>query len=114
MSVVSSNAEDSRSGRSLIQAEPMSGRTHQIRVHCSAEGFPIIGDPFYWDESEEAFDPRGIRLTSFAVRFFHPYRRELMTFEVAEALKARWLKEFEDKYGAISIQYRERSTYEGS
>ncbi|NIP31459.1 MAG: RluA family pseudouridine synthase [Candidatus Dadabacteria bacterium] len=31
----------------LISAEPKTGRTHQIRVHFSANGFPILGDKLY-------------------------------------------------------------------
>ncbi len=27
--------------------EPLTGRTHQLRVHCAASGFPIVGDPVY-------------------------------------------------------------------
>lgn len=34
-------------GTSLIEARPQTGRTHQIRVHLSHLGFPIVGDPLY-------------------------------------------------------------------
>jgi tRNA pseudouridine32 synthase / 23S rRNA pseudouridine746 synthase len=30
-----------------LALEPVTGRTHQLRVHCSALGFPIVGDPIY-------------------------------------------------------------------
>jgi 23S rRNA (cytosine1962-C5)-methyltransferase len=33
--------------RTLVQAEPVTGRTHQIRVHAAALGFPILGDELY-------------------------------------------------------------------
>ena len=32
---------------SLIEASPITGRTHQIRVHCQYVGYPIIGDQKY-------------------------------------------------------------------
>ncbi len=32
---------------SLLQVEPVSGRTHQIRIHCANAGFPIMGDSKY-------------------------------------------------------------------
>lgn len=34
-------------GRVLLQAEPITGRTNQIRIHCAAAGHPILGDPAY-------------------------------------------------------------------
>ena len=37
----------------LIQAQPITGRTHQIRVHLSEFGLPILGDPLYSKESEK-------------------------------------------------------------
>lgn len=33
---------------SILQLEPLTGRTHQLRVHCCASGFPILGDPQYF------------------------------------------------------------------
>ncbi|GAC1433660.1 MAG: hypothetical protein NVSMB65_07570 [Chloroflexota bacterium] len=42
---------DRRRGISLVEARPLTGRTHQIRVHLAALGCPIAGDPLY--------DPRG-------------------------------------------------------
>ena len=38
---------ESRSGISLVRFMPHTGRTHQIRVHCSSRGFPILGDELY-------------------------------------------------------------------
>lgn len=37
-------------GYSLIEASPVTGRTHQIRVHCAYAGHPIAGDPKYMDD----------------------------------------------------------------
>ena len=31
----------------LLELNPVTGRTHQLRVHCAASGFPILGDPIY-------------------------------------------------------------------
>ncbi len=34
-------------GATLIEAKPLTGRTHQIRVHCQAIGHPLLGDDKY-------------------------------------------------------------------
>jgi RluA family pseudouridine synthase len=34
-------------GMALLELRPRTGRTHQIRVHCAAQGWPILGDPIY-------------------------------------------------------------------
>jgi tRNA pseudouridine32 synthase/23S rRNA pseudouridine746 synthase len=98
---------------SVIQAQPFTGRTHQIRVHCLAAARPIIGDPFYWESAHGTFDAGGIRLASCAVRFYHPYKRELMTFELPKAHGIKWLHQLEGIRGRPTIQYGDRRNYEG-
>lgn len=39
------------SGYTLVQAQPVTGRTHQIRVHCQYAGHPIAGDEKYMDDA---------------------------------------------------------------
>jgi tRNA pseudouridine32 synthase / 23S rRNA pseudouridine746 synthase len=34
-------------GLAWLEIRPETGRTHQIRVHLAAQGWPILGDPFY-------------------------------------------------------------------
>ena len=43
-----------RQGCSLLALEPVTGRTHQLRVHCAYMGFPILGDPQYATEESSA------------------------------------------------------------
>ncbi|HKX07566.1 MAG TPA: RNA pseudouridine synthase [Stellaceae bacterium] len=37
----------SGNGITWLELAPETGRTHQLRVHCAAEGFPVLGDPVY-------------------------------------------------------------------
>ena len=39
---------------SLLQCQPLSGRTHQIRVHAAHAGFPLVGDERYGDPDVNA------------------------------------------------------------
>ncbi|WP_349368872.1 RNA pseudouridine synthase [Salinarimonas sp.] len=52
--------------RALLRLEPVTGRTHQLRVHCAAAGFPIVGDALYGGA------PRGSRLMLHAWRVSVP------------------------------------------
>lgn len=36
-------------GVAWLELRPMTGRTHQVRVHCAALGCPVLGDPVYGD-----------------------------------------------------------------
>ena len=65
-----------------MSARPRQGRTHQIRVHCEAVGFPILGDLLYDGKGGEAYlqraagvDPARWRETSGADRLhLHAWR----------------------------------------
>lgn len=43
---------DYRNGHSLVECQPITGRTHQIRIHIKSLGFPILNDVLYGDFSE--------------------------------------------------------------
>jgi len=66
------------SGRSVILCELVTGRTHQIRVHLAARGWPILGDRVY-GEPDEAIARQALH--AWRVRMPHPATREAMEIE---------------------------------
>jgi tRNA pseudouridine32 synthase/23S rRNA pseudouridine746 synthase len=67
-----------RGGCERVELEPVTGRTHQLRVHLAAIGCPIVGDPLYGREGDGA-----ARLMLHATRlaFAHPVAGEALRFE---------------------------------
>lgn len=49
----------------LIEMRPITGRTHQLRVHCAESGWPILGDPIYG--TAPRFDGPGLHLLARAI-----------------------------------------------
>lgn len=47
-------------GKTWLALEPVTGRTHQLRVHCQAKGWPIVGDNIYG--TAPRFDGPGLHL----------------------------------------------------
>jgi 23S rRNA pseudouridine955/2504/2580 synthase len=70
-----------------LQVRILTGRTHQIRVHCAALGLPLLGDEKYGNyELNKSLKKRGLkRLMLHATRLElpHPISNELMTLEAA-------------------------------
>ena len=59
----------------LLKLNPITGRTHQLRIHCSTIGTPILGDKKYGKEGL-ILQNKGLYLASTAVDFPHPNTRE--------------------------------------
>jgi len=72
-------------GYSLVEASPVTGRTHQIRVHCAWAGHPIAGDDKYMDDASlKAFRAVGgerLMLHARALEFTLPGSGEAMRLE---------------------------------
>ncbi|MDI9245812.1 23S rRNA pseudouridine(955/2504/2580) synthase RluC [Marinobacter sp. CHS3-4] len=72
-------------GYSLVQASPVTGRTHQIRVHSAWAGHPIAGDDKYMDDASlKAFRATGgerLMLHARALEFSLPSTGESMSLE---------------------------------
>lgn len=89
----------------LLEAELKTGRTHQIRVHLSASGFPIVGDDKYGDftlnkalqkaeGSRIAF--KRMFLHAWQIRFTHPETGQPVTLKAALPVECeRFLRSLE-------------------
>ncbi|MEY8445609.1 RluA family pseudouridine synthase [Enterococcus ratti] len=58
------------------------GRTHQIRVHLSYHGHPIVGDPLYQNQSDKR-----LMLHALELHMIHPFTQEKI---IGQALPALW------------------------
>lgn len=68
---------------SRVEMEPLTGRTHQLRVHMQALGHPIVGDPLYASTataSATAHLPPRLFLHATELMLPHPVHREPMAF----------------------------------
>ena len=68
-----------------LALRPVTGRTHQLRVHCAYMGWPILGDPQYGSEASLAFSAElGLmhqQLCAKRLEFVHPITGETMSLE---------------------------------
>lgn len=64
----------------LVQAQPLSGRTHQLRVHFASVGHAIVGDTLYGPRRSTLQAPRQM-LHSWHIRFNHPISGVRLSFE---------------------------------
>ena len=85
---------------SLLKVKPETGRTHQIRIHLSKKGYPIVGDKLYGKEGN-VFKHKGLFLAATGLKFIHPFSKKEMEIEIDippkfEAFlkreERRWLK----------------------
>ncbi|OGT03566.1 MAG: RNA pseudouridine synthase [Gallionellales bacterium RIFCSPLOWO2_02_58_13] len=65
-------------GTTRVELEPVTGRTHQLRVHMAAIGHPIMGDALYGGEAEGRAER--LLLHASALSFAHPLNAELLSF----------------------------------
>lgn len=65
---------------SRLELEPLTGRSHQLRVHLQALGHPILGDPLYG--VPEAPSAARLHLHASGLRFRHPISGCALAFEL--------------------------------
>lgn len=70
---------------SLVELQPKSGRTHQLRVHMAALGYPILGDSLYNPEGPTS---SRLALHCFENQFLHPFTQQ--TCSLQAPLSSGW------------------------
>ncbi len=66
----------------LVKCKLVTGRTHQIRVHMSAIGHPVEGDPLYYGKFFNRIYNNGQLLTAYKLHLTHPRTGKEMEFEI--------------------------------
>lgn len=68
---------NTKNGKSLVEVELLTGRSHQIRVQFSSRGYHIYGDAKYGAENK---DKKSIALHAYKLEINHPTKKEKMCF----------------------------------
>jgi len=71
---------DTERNASTLELEPLTGRSHQLRVHLLAIGHPILGDALYAPPAIAALAPR-LLLHATELGFAHPVSGEWISFQ---------------------------------
>lgn len=71
----------------LVKCQLRTGRTHQIRVHLSHQGFPLVGDPLY-----NQFPSKRLMLHAHRLDFIHPFSLEKIGVEAPSESFEKGLK----------------------
>ena len=81
---------------SLLNLYPKTGRTHQLRIHLSKSGYPILGDKLYGKEGL-ILRKKGLFLTSVELSFQHPATEKKMNIRIDAPRKFTTLLEREER-----------------
>lgn len=80
--------QEVRNGHALLKLSPVTGRKHQLRVHCMALGMPIVNDPIYPVLLPEGADDFGkpLQLLARSLAFLDPVTGDLRSFTSPRSL----------------------------
>lgn len=68
-------------GAALVEVRLETGRTHQIRVHFSEAGFPLLGDPLYGSRRSTRIEAPRLALHAHRLTFAHPTSKKRLSVE---------------------------------
>jgi 23S rRNA-/tRNA-specific pseudouridylate synthase len=80
----------SKGNTTLVEAHPVTGRTHQIRIHLAESGYPVVGDPLYGPGP--AKEERELGLRAVRLSYVDPFLRRRVEIRAP-------LEEFVREYG---------------
>jgi 23S rRNA-/tRNA-specific pseudouridylate synthase len=80
----------SKGNTTLVEAHPVTGRTHQIRVHLAESGYPVVGDPLYGPRPAKGERELGLRAVRLS--YVDPFLRRRVEIRAP-------LEEFVREYG---------------
>ena len=84
-----------RDGLVLVQAQPGTGRTHQIRVHLAHVGLPLLGDALYGVVDPDA---KRLMLHAWRLELPHPRTSEMLSIE------APWPRAFRRRFDPADLE----------
>ena len=85
----------------LIEAQPLTGRTHQIRAHMEYLGTPIVGDSKYFGEKEEKYNDIKDKL------YLHSYKIDLSGIYKKLKLNAKLPQHFVGALNVLGLSFKE-------
>ena len=77
---------ETQGGLARLELYPLTGRTHQLRVHCAHAGCPILGDGQYGNSQAMAFGFSGQQLLAKALSLPHPLTGAAVTLTSRQSL----------------------------
>lgn len=80
--------QENYSPATLMWAQPITGRTHQIRVHAAFMGCPIWGDNFYGGATAEE-----LHLACYRLKFCHPLTGTELDISIPDGSLPQWLRD---------------------
>lgn len=76
-----------RDNSALVEARPITGRTHQIRVHAMALGYPLVGDNFY-----NGAESPNLHLCCVELGLNHPRTGAALRIALPEKARPSWIR----------------------
>lgn len=70
---------ESENNETRVEIELLTERKHQIRIHFSDQGYPVMGDPIFGQHNK---NNEGIKLLSYGLKFKDPHSQKLIDIEL--------------------------------